>query len=365
DLKNRLVRVDTEIEKVTDNIAKYADFRNMIEKRLTRMASLNGQIELATARLEEKIKTINYKKNSNDSAINLLETEISAARNHIAQFEKSLETERTKLDDVLSRAVQLTVAKASLEKELAGAAGLLLRAESLANKFEERASVAKHAMNEDIAIAELMREKDKFGIVGLVHDVIKWDKSYERPILAAGSEWMKAFVVYDIKSMILIAAYAKERKLPRLRIIPLDVVSRFEKKLHVPSDDVNVIGTLSDFVQSDYNKLSAFLFSDTLLVRNSSSAFMLAKRGHRSVSAHGELFEPAICSMSVDFGGRITDMTNAILFGESVRKLRTMIAKLSGLMEKKNAELQDISQQTTACESKRLQLELLIRDVQR
>jgi chromosome segregation protein len=365
DLKIKLDTIDTEIEKISDKVAKYAGFRNTMEKRLARMASLNGQIELAAARLEEKIKTINYKKNSNDSAINLLESEISATTSHIAEFEKSLETERAKLHDAISRAVQLTDAKASLEKELAGAASVPLRAESLANKFEERASIVKNAMNEDVAIAELMKEKDKFGIHGIVHDIIKWDKSYERPILAAGSEWMKAFVVHDIKSMVLIAAYAKERKLPRLRIIPLDVVSRFKEKQDVPSDDVSVIGTLSDFVQSDYDKLPAFLFSDTLLVRNSSSAFMLARQGYRTVSADGELFEPAVGSMLVDFGGRITDMTNAILFGESVRKLRTMIAKLSGLMEKKNAELQDISQQITACESKRLQLELLIRDVQR
>jgi chromosome segregation protein len=365
DLKIKLDTIDIEIEKITDKVAKYAGFRNTMEKRLARMASLKGQIELAAARVEEKIKTINYKKNSNDSAINLLESEISATTSHIAQFEKSLETERAKLHDAIRRAVQFADAKAGLEKELAEAASVLLRAESLANKFEERASIAKNAMNEDVAIAELMKEKDKFGIHGLVHDVIRWDKSYERPMLAAGSEWMKAFVVHDIKSMILIAAYAKERKLPRLKIIPLDVVSRFKEKQDVPSDDVNVIGTLSDFVQSDYDRLPAFLFSDTLLVRNSSSAFMLARQGYRTVSADGELFEPAGGSMSVDFGGRITDMTKAILFGESVKKLRTTIAKLSKLIEKKNAELQEISQQISPCESERVRLELLIKDLQR
>jgi chromosome segregation protein len=240
-----------------------------------------------------------------------------------------------------------------------------VRAENLVNKFEERATIAKNAMNEDLAIAELMKEKDRFSICGLVHDLIRWDKSYERPVLAAGSEWMKAFVVNNIKSMIMIAAFAKEQKLPRLRIIPLDVVSRFKEKQDTPHDEVNVIGRLSDFVQSDYDKLSAFLFSDILLVRNSSTAFMLSRKGYRAVSADGELFEPAGGSMSVDFGGRITDMTKAILFGESVGNLRTMIAKLSKLIEEKNAELHEISKRISASESERIQLELLIRDVQR
>jgi chromosome segregation protein len=92
---------------------------------------------------------------------------------------------------------------------------------------------------------------------------------------------------------------------------------------------------------------------------------MLSRKGYRAVSADGELFEPAGGSMSVDFGGRITDMTKAILFGESVGNLRTMIAKLSKLIEEKNAELHEISKRISASESERIQLELLIRDVQR
>jgi chromosome segregation protein len=365
DLKIKLDTIDIEIENIIDKVAKYADFRGTMEKMLARMASLKAEIELTTARVEEKIKTINYQKNSNAAAVNLLESEISATMSRIAQREKSLQSEETKLHDLITRGAEFVDAKASLEEELAASASVLVRAESLANKVEERANIAKNIMNEDVAIAELMKEKDKFGIQGLVHDVISWDKSYDRPMFAAGSEWMKAFVVHDIKSMILIASYAKERKLPRLRIIPLDVVSRFKKKHDAPDDDVNVIGTLSDFIHSEYDMLPAFLFSDTLLVRNSSSAFMLAKKGYRTVSADGELFEPAGGSMSVNFAGRITDMTKAILFGDSVGKLRTMILKLSQLIEKKNAELQEIFGQISACESEKVGLELIIKDVQR
>ena len=364
-LKIELDAINSEIEMITGKAARYAAFRDTMEKRLARMASLKDRIELAGARVEEKIKTINYKKNSNDSAINLLQSEILATKGRIAQFERSLESDGVKLHDVVRLASELADAKTNLEKELAGAASLLVRAESLVNKFEERATIAKNAMNEDLAIAELMKEKDRFSIRGLVHDLIRWDKSYERPVLAAGSEWMKAFVVNDITSMIMIAAYAKERKLPRLKIIPLDVVRSSKERKDMPGDDVNLIGRLSDFVHSDYDKLPEFLFPDILLVRNSSTAFMLSRKGFRTVSADGELFEPPGGSMSVDFGGRITDMTKAILFGESVGDLRTMVVKLSKLIEEKNITLQDISKQLSASESKRVQLELLIKDIQR
>jgi chromosome segregation protein len=365
DLKVKLGTIDDEIEKITANIAKYGAFQTRLEKRLAQMTSLKGQIELSGARLEEKIKTVNYKKDSNSSAISALQAEILTLKSRIAQLERSLEVEGAKLYDAAKVSSELSETKSKLEKEIAGSADLLVRAENLVNKFEERANIAKNAMNEDLAIAELMKEKDKFSICGLVYDLLRWDRYYERPILAAGSEWMKAFVVNDIKSMIMIAAYAKEQKLPRLRIIPLDVIGRFKENRDMPRDHPNVIGRLSDFVQSDYEKLTAFLFSDILLVRNSSTAFMLSRKGYRSVSIDGELFEPDGGSMSVDFGGRITDMTKAIAFGGSVENLRTMITKLSNLIEEKNIELHDISKRITDCESEKVQLELLIRDVQR
>jgi chromosome segregation protein len=366
DLRINLATVDAEIEKITANLTEYTVMRDKTEKRLVRLASLKGEIELAGARVEEKIKTINYKKDHNSSAITLLQSEILTAKNCIADLERSLASYEVKLDDAARLSSELAGAKSNLEKEVASSADLLVRAENLVNKFEERATIAKNAMNEDLAIVELMKEKDRFNICGLVHDLIRWNKPYERAVLAAGSEWMKAFVVNDIQSMIMIAAYAKEQKLPRLRIIPLDVASRFKKKhdsFH--ADEVNIIGRLSDFVQSDYDELSAFLFSDILLVRNSSTAFMLSRKGYRTVSADGELFEPAGGSMSVDFGGRITDMTKAILFGESVKNLRTMIDNLSKLIEDKNIKLQEISKRLSAGESERVQLDLLIKDIQR
>jgi chromosome segregation protein len=358
ELRAKLDVIDAEVEAINSRLAKYAAFRNKLEKRHARMSTLKGQLELAAARVQEKANTTTYKKSSNESALGGLQSELESAKTRMAELELSLVSDRKKLEDTSKLVAELAEAKAELEKELAGSASLLVRAESLATKFEERASAAKNAMSEDFAIAELMKQKEEFGIRGLVHDLIMWDQTYERPMLAAGTEWMKAFVVDDIESMILIAAYAKERKLPRLRIIPLDIVSRFREDRHIPDDDVNVIGRLSDFVQSDYGRLPAFLFSNTLLARNSSSAFVLARQGYRTVSVEGELFEPAGGSMSLDFGGKITDMTKAIMFGDSVEELREMLARLSKTIEKKNSQLQEMIGKISASEAEKIRLEL-------
>jgi chromosome segregation protein len=359
--RSRLDEINTQIEQITATLSKYAGFRRRLEERSRRINGLKSRIELEAARIEEKIKTSTYKKDASQQALAALDSEMDAARDRLAVIQQAVESERQRLADLTSTLESLRDTKANLERELEGSAGLIAKAESMATKFEERASVAKNAMADDMAIAELMKDKDRFGIKGLVHDLMRWDKEYERPVLAAGSEWMKAFVVEDVKSMIAVATYAKERKLPRLRIIPLDVVSRFKPRpIKEIEHDVNVVGTLDGFVYSDYDRLPAFLFSDTVLVRNSSSAYMLARQGYRAVSVEGELFGPAGGSMSLDFGSRISDLTKAILLGNSVEGLRETLGRLSRMVEKKNSELKGVLDKISSFESERIRLGLEI-----
>jgi len=368
-LRSQLDAINSDIERITAVIARRAGARQKLEGRARRLASLKNALELAAAKAEEKTKTNAYKKGAGESAAAALQSEIDAARKKVAELGQSLQSDAAKLQEAAALIAALSDAKATLEKELAGSGALLVRADSMATKLEERASVARHAMNEDFAIAELSKEKERFRIRGIVHDLLSWHKEYERPVLAAGAEWMKAFVVDDVKSMIEMAAYAKEKKLPRLRIIPLDVVNGFKVDLQGIKDaaagDVSVVGSLADFVFSDFEKLPAFLFSDVMVVRDSASAYTLALRGYRAVSVDGELVEPAGGSMALDFGSRFSDLTKAIMLGDSVEELREMLARLSKTVEVKNAQLREASERLAATESKKIKLELGMADSER
>jgi len=359
-LKTRLDGINADVERITAVIARYTGARQKLESRLKRLSSLKSAMELASARTEEKINTITYKASSGDSAMASLRAEIDAARTRISDMEQALKSDGARLAEISKEIDSLREVKTTLEHELAGSATLLSKADSMAIKFEERASIAKHAMNEDFAIAELTKDSKKFGIRGLVRDLIRYEKSYERPVLAAGAEWMKAFVVDDVRAMIAVAAYAKEKKLPRLRIIPLDIVNRYRSGRKNTGSDRNVIGNLSGVVYSEYERLPEFLFSDTILVKNSSSAYMLARQGFRAVSVEGELFEPAGGSMALDFGSKISDLTKAILLGSSVEGLREMLGKLAKVVEKKNAQLREASERLAAAEAEKIKLDLNI-----
>jgi chromosome segregation protein len=365
DHRSKLNIIDDEMAKITAKVAQFSTFREKLERRISKMTTLKGQIDVATTRIEEKMKSNNYRKKSNDSLISALQAQLAASRGRISELQGLIESDKKKLEETTNILNELVTKKTILEKEITASTGLLSRAENLATKFEAKASVAQNAMNEDFAIAELMKDKDKFGIKGLVHDLIGWDKNYERPVLAAGSEFMKAFVVDNIQSMITIATFAKERKLPRLRIIPLDMINRYTPTDDiVPYDDVNIIGKLSDFVNSSYDKLPIFLFSGILVVKSSSSAYILARQGYRAVSVDGELFEPAGGSLALDFGSKISDLTKAILFGNSVEELRRRLTKLAKAIDLKTVQLHDLEGLVSSKESEKVKLQLNIQNME-
>lgn len=358
-LHGRLEQISAKVEEVSAVISRYSGMRQKLERRIKRISTLRNSIEVSATRIEEKIKTTAYKKDASDSTVASLASEIHSAKIRITDLQKLLESDKSRLEQTTHMLGLLAETKAVLERELAGCTTILSKADSMATKFEERASVAKHAMNEDFAIAELEKYKEKFGIRGIVHDLVRWDKSYERVVLAAGSEWMKAFVVQDVKSMIAIAAFAKERKLPRLRIIPLDIVARYKPtSIKEFKGNTDVVGRVSDFVYSEYEFLPDFLFSDAIVVRNSSAAYRLARQGFRAVSVEGELFEPSGGSMALDFGSRISDLTKAIILGDSVESLRDMLGKLSKMVEAKNVQLREVTGRIVSEESEKVRLEI-------
>jgi chromosome segregation protein len=360
-LRTRLDQINTKVEEISAVISRYTTLRQKLEGRLKRLSSLKNSIEVSVTRIEEKMKTNNYKNDSVDSSLASVASEVDSTKTRIAELKNLLESDKLRLQETLAKLDGFSETRTVLERELADSTAILSKADTMATKFEERASVAKHAMNEDFAIAELSKYSERFRIKGIVHELIRWDKTYERPVLAAGSEWMKAFVVEDVKSMIAIAAYAKEKKLPRLRIIPLDIVAGYKpKRIEEFNGNTNVVGRVSDFIYSDYESLPEFLFSDSIVVKNSSAAYALAKQGFRAVSVEGELFEPAAGSMALDFGSKISDLTKAIILGDSVESLRDMLGKLSKTVEKKSTQLRDVTERIAAIESEKIRLEIQI-----
>ncbi|HZB15927.1 MAG TPA: chromosome segregation SMC family protein, partial [Nitrososphaeraceae archaeon] len=358
-LKTELGDIDNELEKLTRRIAIYARIRDKLEYRYDMLLRIKNDLDVSFARLEEKVRANEEKLKANKLNAIYLKNEVDNGTKLLVDLHETLKLQNTKLEAEVRTLQNLKTLKSTFEKELKTSSILLNRADNVTTKYEAKSVIAKNARNEDFAIAELMKGSEKFGIKGLVHHMMTWDKKYEKSIFAAGSEWMKAFVVDNVKSMISIAEYAKTKKFPRLKIIPLDII-KYVKYSKIPYEDVSIIGNLADFVYSDFKELSNFIFGNTFIVKGSTAAYILSKQGYRAVSVDGELFEPKGACMSLDFGSKISDLTKAILLSSTVDILRGSLETLRTTIETKKNDLEELILKIYYSESEKIKIEARI-----
>lgn len=359
-LKRELGDIDNKLEKLTRRIAIYARVRDKLEYRYDMLLRIKNDLDVSFARLEEKVKASEEKLKANKLNAISLKNEVDNGTTLLVDLHETLKLQNAKLESQVITLQNLKILKSTFEKELKSSSILLSRADNVTTKYEAKSIIAKNVRNEDFAIAELMKGSEKFGIKGLVHHMMTWDKKYEKSIFAAGSEWMKAFVVDNVKSMISIAEYAKTKKLPRLKIIPLDII-KCVKYYKIPyEEDVSIIGNLADFVYSDFKELSNFIFGNTFVVKGPTAAYILSKQGYRAVSVDGELFEPKGACMSLDFGSKISDLTKAILLSATVDILRGSLGTLRTTIETKKSDLEELILKINSSESEKIKIEARI-----
>jgi chromosome segregation protein len=355
-LKTELGDIDNELEKLTRRIAIYARIRDKLEYRYDMLLRIKNDLDVSFARLEEKVRANEEKLKANKLNAIYLKNEVDNGTTLLVDLHETLKLQNTKLEAEVRTLQNLKTLKSTFEKELKTSSILLNRADNVTMKYEAKSVIAKNARNEDFAIAELMKGSEKFRIKGLVHHMMTWDKKYEKSIFAAGSEWMKAFVVDNVKSMISIAEYAKTKKFPRLKIIPLDII-KYVKYSKIPYEDVSIIGNLADFVYTDFKELSNFIFGNTFIVKGPTAAYILSKQGYRAVSVDGELFEPKGACMSLDFGSKISDLTKAILLSSTVDILRGSLETLRTTIETKKNDLEELILKIYCSESEKIKIE--------
>jgi chromosome segregation protein len=196
-------------------------------------------------------------------------------------------------------------------------------------------------MHEDYSIAKLKENADELGIVGLVYEIISWDKEYERAVLAASSDWIKAIVVKDFATLVSLAEFARFKNLPKVKIIPIEAIPKF--KLDVPKEK-GVIGSLADYVKCDSKNsaLKRFLFANVILTETNDAAYRVSKAGYKAVSLKGEFFESKSSAVIVDINSKISKLTKIINMSSSVEGLLQSIGLLKRYLQNKKNYLKKV-----------------------
>ena len=360
-LKHKLDLANGEIDVLGKSSVQASKAITKLEQRYKQLEKVKNDIHVLAIGLEEKLRSRSQQAINNDNGISKINSEIIENRNHLSAIELQLNNKNRELDITKTLIIHLETEKNKIAGEIKDLQILFGRAHGMISEYDSQASTAKNMMNEDLAIAEMTKLEQGPTIRGLVCDLISWEERYEKSVLAAGADMMKAFVVDDLGSMLSVLEFAKTRKLPRLKIISLDLLKAQKTSNHsisgVDENDTNIIGTLDKFVYSEHVRLPVFLFGHTYLVKTARSAYLLAKQGYRAVSVEGELFEPLGSTISADFGSKIAYFGEAILLADSVEDLRNSVMLLKRLIEYKEPILRSVAVCYTASERHKSRLE--------
>ena len=216
---------------------------------------------------------------------------------------------------------------------------LLEKSASAGSRFEAKIRLVKDIMHEDYSAAKLRENAGRLGLIGLAYELLRWDKKHERAVLAASSDWLKATVVRDFATLVGLAEFVRDRRLPKLKIIPLDALPDVSMG-ELPAGQ-GVLGVLSDLVQCapEHSRLRSFLFGSIVVAASKDDAYALSRRGYRAVTADGEFFESNAAAVVVDVNSRISKLTKIISMSASVDGLIRSTALLRGHLERKKASL--------------------------
>jgi len=364
-LKHELDNTDSKIESLSKSSMQTSNSVTKLEQRYNQLEKIKNNIHGVTIGLEEKVRLKSQQAIHNNSKIAIIKNDIVSNRNQLLVVESVLSAKKREMETTETLVRQLEAKKHKVESETSDLRRLLEKARSMATEYEFQASAVRDIMNEDFAIAEITESGSDSAIRGLVCDLISWEKRYEKSVLAAGADSMKAFVVEDVESMLSILEFAKTKKLPRLKILSLDLLREMQKAndrniQKVDENNTNIIGTLSNFVYSEVIGLPDFLFGNIYLVKNARSAYLLATQGYRAVSVDGELFEPLGSTICADFGSKIARFSEALLLRDSVNALRNSTVLLKRSIESRDFIQKDVNSRFIASENLKNRLEVEI-----
>ncbi len=333
-------KVDLELEEVKKSVQKIQARKNTVDKKIENLDSelttvLDHQSEVSAKKNEIDNKIQNLKNKLHDAHISKSEAEShqkiiqNKINNNIAKNKINVE-EISRLEQLSQKLSTISSTRQSTSSQI----------KSKISKFSNH---VKSVMHEDYTISQLKTDSKKLGIEGFVYQMLSWDKRYERAVLAVSSDWIKAVVVPDFETLVSLAQVARDKKLPKLKIIPLNTIPEFHMKLPRTS---GLLGILSDCVQCDrkYIPIAKFLFGNVILTKTRHDAHELSKAGYKAVSINGEFFDSKSSAVIIDINSKINKLTKIISQSSSVEGLFKTINLLSKLIQKKKSNLRKIDQ---------------------
>ena len=328
--------IDSIRDKILDEQSQASSKKLEIDNKIKNLTSQLNSAKLKLSKTQNEKEDTENKINSNSNKLLEMEQDIKKLLEIETKLSVIIKNHNATITELNSRISKLKIKKSKIITDSEELGLILEKSSKAAAQYATKIKTVKDIMHEDYTVAKLKEDAEKLGVEGLVYEMITWEKQYERPVLAASSDWIKAVVVKDFATLLGIAEAARSKKLPKLKIIPLDAIPNF--KLNLPKHP-GVIGILSDHVKCrpEYSALKTFLFGNVILANSTESAYEISKVGYKTVTLKGEFFEAKGGGVVIDINSKISKLTKIISLSSSIDGLLQSINLLKNyILKKKN-----------------------------
>ena len=340
-INDDLEAVDSQRNKILAEQSKAAAKKSEIDNKIQSLIDQLNSAKLKLSTIQrEKRESENKVKTNSEKLVNT-ESNVAKLSGYGNQLESMIKNHDATIVELKSRIKKLQTRKSKINNDMDELSLILEKSSKAATQYESKIKTVKGFMHEDYTVAKLKEDADKLGIEGLVYEMVSWDKKYERSVLAVSSDWIKAIVVKDFATLLGIAEVARSKKLPKLKIIPLDAIPQFQ--LNLPKES-GVLGILSDYVKCDdaYSALKTFLFGNVILTETRESAYAVSQNGYKAVTMDGEYFEAKGGTVVIDINSKISKLTKLISMSGDIDGLFRSIGIVKKYLLKKKHSLKKL-----------------------
>ena len=339
----KIENLDSQLTTVLAHQSEIAAKKSEIDDKIQGLKNKLHEALVSKSQVESHHQNIQNKINNNIAKKKIVVEELSGLKQVAGRLTSVGTTRQSASLQIKSKISKLSSQRTKIADDIVELELILAKSSQAANRYSEKIKLVKAVMHEDYTISQLNDDAKKLGIEGLVYEILSWNKQYERAILAVSSDWIKAVVVPDFETLVSLAQVARDKKLPKLKIIPLNAIPEFNMSLPNAS---GLLGVLSNYVQCDkkYLPIAKFLFGNVILTRTRNDAHKLSRAGYKAVSIDGEFFESKSSAVVVDINSKISKLTKIISKSSSVDGLFQTINLLSNHVQKKKLHLRKIEQ---------------------
>ena len=333
--------VDLERNKILLQQSEAASKKTEVDNKIKNLTSQLNETKLKLSKIQHEKDENKTKIKINSSKLDELKIDLEKLSHYKLQLESMIKNHNATISEVKSRILKLQTRKSKINNDLDELGLILEKSNKAATQYESKIKTVKGFMHEDYSVAKLKEDAEKLGIEGLVYEMISWEKKYERSILAVSSDWIKSIIVKDFATLLGIAEFARSKKLPKLKIIPLDAIPDF--KLKLPSEP-GIIGNLAEFVtcKPNFSRLKTFLFGNIILTETRESAYNVSQLGYKAVTIDGEFFEAKGGTVVIDINSKISKLTKLISMSSDIDGLFQSIGLIKKYMQKKKHSLKKL-----------------------